>query len=99
MLNALLVDVNPVSGPEVGLEMSCRCVLFALLISAKPISGQQPRSSPSHITIAPISEPVWRSNVRGLTLNSDWSHCVAGKWVLYKQNPFPGTGDSSSDFR
>jgi hypothetical protein len=44
------------------------------------------------IPIAPSSEPVWPSNVRGLTLGSDWSHCVAVKWVLFKPKSAQGRG-------
>src|ERR1700687_1563513 len=44
------------------------------------VSRSRPPATPS-------SEPFQQSNVRGLTLNRDWSHCVAGRWVLFKQNP------------
>ena len=41
------------------------------------------------IPIAPSSEPVWQSNVRGLTLNGDWSHCVAVRWMLIQAKTEP----------
>ena len=60
-------------------------------ISVKPLARVIP--------IAPSSEPVRQSNVCGLTLDGDCSHCVPAKWVLFKPNPCPGTRDSSPDFR